>query len=255
MERTIIKKSSNKVKETWEYNRSTYNYEKESNLGCKLSWPPRPYTCSFCKREFRCAQALGGHMNVHRRDRARLNQSIPNCDINLEHANSFISHNPDFHHPSSSTASITAFSIKPHFPPAYPPKIGYSFPRSVTSTPPSITACSSLAPPTTDESIKTSSIYVSSSSLISQSSRSKGQENVIKSTTTSLPMMELLWDDRSQHQLKGFMNENYDHRHQYYGDNYINMKQIDGASTVRLDLEIGLCSKDDLDLELRLGFS
>ncbi|XP_058208198.1 transcriptional regulator SUPERMAN-like [Rhododendron vialii] len=35
-------------------------------------WPPRSYSCSFCKREFRSAQALGGHMNVHRRDRARL---------------------------------------------------------------------------------------------------------------------------------------------------------------------------------------
>uniref|UniRef100_A0A1J3EQ52 Putative transcriptional regulator RABBIT EARS n=1 Tax=Noccaea caerulescens TaxID=107243 RepID=A0A1J3EQ52_NOCCA len=38
-------------------------------------WPPRSYTCSFCRREFRSAQALGGHMNVHRRDRARLKQS------------------------------------------------------------------------------------------------------------------------------------------------------------------------------------
>ncbi|RZR71590.1 hypothetical protein BHM03_00005962 [Ensete ventricosum] len=38
------------------------------------SWPPRSYSCSFCRREFRSAQALGGHMNVHRRDRARLKQ-------------------------------------------------------------------------------------------------------------------------------------------------------------------------------------
>ncbi|CAL9097824.1 unnamed protein product [Musa textilis] len=37
-------------------------------------WPPRSYSCSFCRREFRSAQALGGHMNVHRRDRARLRQ-------------------------------------------------------------------------------------------------------------------------------------------------------------------------------------
>ncbi|XP_010275242.1 PREDICTED: uncharacterized protein LOC104610368 [Nelumbo nucifera] len=39
------------------------------------TWPPRSYTCTFCRREFRSAQALGGHMNVHRRDRARLRQS------------------------------------------------------------------------------------------------------------------------------------------------------------------------------------
>ncbi|XP_004489021.1 transcriptional regulator SUPERMAN-like [Cicer arietinum] len=40
-------------------------------------WPPRSYTCSFCRKEFKSAQALGGHMNVHRRDRARLRQSSP----------------------------------------------------------------------------------------------------------------------------------------------------------------------------------
>ncbi|XP_014503006.1 probable transcriptional regulator RABBIT EARS [Vigna radiata var. radiata] len=38
-------------------------------------WPPRPYSCTFCKREFRSAQALGGHMNIHRRDKARLKQN------------------------------------------------------------------------------------------------------------------------------------------------------------------------------------
>lgn len=42
-----------------------------------LVWPPRSYSCSFCRREFRSAQALGGHMNVHRRDRAKLKQSQP----------------------------------------------------------------------------------------------------------------------------------------------------------------------------------
>ncbi|KAJ1272535.1 hypothetical protein BS78_06G209300 [Paspalum vaginatum] len=36
------------------------------------AWPPRSYTCAFCRREFRSAQALGGHMNVHRRDRAKM---------------------------------------------------------------------------------------------------------------------------------------------------------------------------------------
>ncbi|KAK8494545.1 hypothetical protein V6N12_029150 [Hibiscus sabdariffa] len=41
------------------------------------TWPPRSYTCTFCRREFRSAQALGGHMNVHRRDRALLHQSQP----------------------------------------------------------------------------------------------------------------------------------------------------------------------------------
>ncbi|XP_022996108.1 transcriptional regulator SUPERMAN-like [Cucurbita maxima] len=37
-----------------------------------LQWPARKYSCNFCRREFKSAQALGGHMNVHRRDRGRL---------------------------------------------------------------------------------------------------------------------------------------------------------------------------------------
>nr|KYP67064.1 putative transcriptional regulator RABBIT EARS [Cajanus cajan] len=47
------------------------------------TWPPRSYTCTFCRREFRSAQALGGHMNVHRRDRARLHQPPPSSFINI----------------------------------------------------------------------------------------------------------------------------------------------------------------------------
>lgn len=34
----------------------------------------RAYTCNFCKRGFSNAQALGGHMNIHRKDRAKLRQ-------------------------------------------------------------------------------------------------------------------------------------------------------------------------------------
>ncbi|ERM94937.1 transcriptional regulator SUPERMAN [Amborella trichopoda] len=36
--------------------------------------PNRSYECTFCKRGFSTAQALGGHMNIHRKDRARLRQ-------------------------------------------------------------------------------------------------------------------------------------------------------------------------------------
>lgn len=58
------------------------------------TWPPRSYTCTFCRREFRSAQALGGHMNVHRRDRARLHQS-----------------NPPINPASASSASTSSFII------------------------------------------------------------------------------------------------------------------------------------------------
>jgi C2H2-type zinc finger len=60
-------------------------------------WPPRSYSCTFCQREFRSAQALGGHMNVHRRDRARLRQQQqqPNSSNN--------SHAPDDQQSSPNT--------------------------------------------------------------------------------------------------------------------------------------------------------
>ncbi|XP_059669685.1 probable transcriptional regulator RABBIT EARS [Cornus florida] len=58
-------------------------------------WPPRSYSCSFCKREFRSAQALGGHMNVHRRDRATLKQSLtPFRNPNQHPSNSLDAPNP-----------------------------------------------------------------------------------------------------------------------------------------------------------------
>lgn len=35
----------------------------------------RSYECVFCKRGFNTAQALGGHMNIHRKDRIRPSQN------------------------------------------------------------------------------------------------------------------------------------------------------------------------------------
>lgn len=53
--------------------------EEEEKDIVEYLWRPssRAYTCGFCKRQFRSAQALGGHMNVHRRDRAKLRRSPP----------------------------------------------------------------------------------------------------------------------------------------------------------------------------------
>ncbi|RCV11624.1 hypothetical protein SETIT_2G201700v2 [Setaria italica] len=51
------------------------------SLAASSSWPSpqirssssaTSHICGYCKREFRSAQGLGGHMNVHRLDRARL---------------------------------------------------------------------------------------------------------------------------------------------------------------------------------------
>ncbi|KAJ0259618.1 Zinc finger protein 10 [Hirschfeldia incana] len=73
-------------------------------------WPPRSYACSFCRREFRSAQALGGHMNVHRRDRARLKQSD---DQYLFSKSSSSPEHPS--HKSSETSCYTlVFNSKPN---------------------------------------------------------------------------------------------------------------------------------------------
>ncbi|CAL9002614.1 unnamed protein product [Prunus brigantina] len=75
-------------------------------------WPPRSYSCSFCRREFRSAQALGGHMNVHRRDRARLKQS-PNDETTLQNHHHLDDHSVQNHNPFSSS-SLGSFQYPSH---------------------------------------------------------------------------------------------------------------------------------------------
>ncbi|OVA17799.1 zinc finger protein [Macleaya cordata] len=41
----------------------------------------RSYECTFCKRGFSNAQALGGHMNIHRKDRVKMKQQPSSSDI------------------------------------------------------------------------------------------------------------------------------------------------------------------------------
>jgi hypothetical protein len=43
----------------------------------------QPYNCTFCRRGFPTAQALGGHMNIHRKDRGRASTV---AEISLFHA-------------------------------------------------------------------------------------------------------------------------------------------------------------------------
>ncbi|XP_047324803.1 probable transcriptional regulator RABBIT EARS [Impatiens glandulifera] len=82
--------------------------------GRELVWPPRSYSCGFCTRQFRSAQALGGHMNVHRRDRARLKHQDQDQDLDQEPPaaaptqlllTTFISQTPAHDHSSSSNSS------------------------------------------------------------------------------------------------------------------------------------------------------
>ncbi|KAL7092577.1 hypothetical protein ACP275_12G172100 [Erythranthe tilingii] len=78
-------------------------------------WPPRSYSCSFCARDFRSAQALGGHMNVHRRDRAAARFIKQSSPIVLPH------HQTDEVVPQKSRASnqyCTSFDDIPRLSPA-----------------------------------------------------------------------------------------------------------------------------------------
>ncbi|KAE8733023.1 Plastid transcriptionally active 16 [Hibiscus syriacus] len=65
----------------------------------------RSYDCTFCKRGFSNAQALGGHMNIHRRHKAKLKQPSPTHENALQ--SSDISKTIPLYslkHPSSATS-------------------------------------------------------------------------------------------------------------------------------------------------------
>ncbi|KAF2313946.1 hypothetical protein GH714_020777 [Hevea brasiliensis] len=147
----------------------------------------------FCKREFRSAQALGGHMNVHRRDRARLRQSPPR-DGPILNLNVNPNPNPGLSPPFTCTLLSSA---------------------AATPTPP----LSALSSPSFASSIETKKWAIDDS-----------------------PSHDLLSPKGSG--LNGFKRED-------------GCKFLKKAEILRLDLEIGLLSgsKEDLDLELRLGYS
>ncbi|KAK1421296.1 hypothetical protein QVD17_23508 [Tagetes erecta] len=72
------------VTESWEEH--AFAEDARGPLG-SFVWPPRSYTCSFCRREFRSAQALGGHMNVHRREKAKFKQNPNKESVCKEYLN------------------------------------------------------------------------------------------------------------------------------------------------------------------------
>ncbi|KAL2317186.1 hypothetical protein Fmac_031062 [Flemingia macrophylla] len=75
----IILKSHLEAELAEDDKKKNYSWQEETEDAARIfagsMWSPRSYSCTFCKREFRSAQALGGHMNIHRRDRARLKQN------------------------------------------------------------------------------------------------------------------------------------------------------------------------------------
>lgn len=62
----------------------------------------RSYECTFCKRGFTNAQALGGHMNIHRKDRAKAKQTTSSSFSNKSMAMNEDYMNPRYIAPVSS---------------------------------------------------------------------------------------------------------------------------------------------------------
>ncbi|KAJ0093585.1 hypothetical protein Patl1_25187 [Pistacia atlantica] len=200
--------SNVKLKDSW--NSNSHNNGEEYLSG--FSWPPRSYTCSFCKREFRSAQALGGHMNVHRRDRARLRQSPPR-DGQYPILNLNLNPNPN---PNFST------------PPLVSPSLTSTFP-SVVSPP-----LSSLSSPSS-ASLSKMKKWCMDGALTGHQLSPKGSDLTKKRTAKSYCRIK---------EFSGITEED-------------GCKVPEKAQIVRLDLQIGLISesKEELDLELRLGCS
>lgn len=61
---------------------SDHDHQQQSGSGGSQLATIRSYECTFCKRGFSNAQALGGHMNIHRKDKAKLRQASSNIVIN-----------------------------------------------------------------------------------------------------------------------------------------------------------------------------
>ncbi|KAG2713566.1 hypothetical protein I3760_04G182800 [Carya illinoinensis] len=185
---------------------NSFRFE-EDRSSCRTSWLAKQhYTCRFCNRQFRSAQALGGHMNVHRRDRAARLRLLP---------------------PSVSESQN---------------------PNHVFASSPSSSSAKFLLP--TDRRLP-------SLSLITSSSPSSASTNEEKKLVISLPRVDPLnpqgKDITNKRRIRSVLG--------FQGLNVFAQKDREPTvcrkeSIVSLDLEIGLLKdqKEDLDLELRLGW-
>lgn len=155
-------------------------------------WPPRSYSCSFCRREFKSAQALGGHMNIHRRDRARLKQSLsPHNETDL-HSQNHGSHKPDSNpgpgflssplSPSrvSALSTLESFSGHSFVSPPYSSSILQGHPKG--------SSCSS--PPTWSDSVAVTLLSISDSKAELQKNQTK-EESAIQSHEGSTVQTDL----------------------------------------------------------------
>ncbi|XP_050220316.1 transcriptional regulator SUPERMAN [Mercurialis annua] len=86
----------------------------------------RSYECTFCKRGFTNAQALGGHMNIHRRDRVKSTKQ--STKINEEYIN------PNYYAGSISNEPASYYQVmesQRNYNPLYFPQSGPSSPNQL----------------------------------------------------------------------------------------------------------------------------
>lgn len=82
----------------------------------------RSYECSFCKRGFTNAQALGGHMNIHRKEKAKASKQ-PHIFHNRSFSNPFFL---TTHHQDSSKCFGGNYNHHFHFPLPNPTHSSYA---------------------------------------------------------------------------------------------------------------------------------
>ncbi|NP_001312287.1 transcriptional regulator SUPERMAN-like [Nicotiana tabacum] len=211
--------NNNKFKDSWD---NSCEGTVDGDLIGGFLWPPRSYTCSFCKREFRSAQALGGHMNVHRRDRARLRlQSSPPKDNGTTSHYSLLNLNVE---PNPNPNP----NLNPSFVSSPPSSPSRKFPPSVSTLPPLL------------------SPSFSSSTSGGSEMRKWGKDGVPLNHLSQLRNGDLTKRGSAKFEKIG---------------SFLQGKEccevVKKSEFLRLDLGIGLLSesKEDLDLELRLGYT
>ncbi|KAJ8533936.1 hypothetical protein K7X08_007260 [Anisodus acutangulus] len=197
------------------------------------------YRCSFCKRGFSNAQALGGHMNIHRRDRARLrefssDQNLVSLDIN----------NP-FNPPPSAPESDDLLQRE----------VSSSYDETIISSPtkrPCVTCEENdhptskvnydynphpLPPPANDDSL--------------QREVSSSYDETIISSPSKRPCVT---DEENDHPTSKVIN--YDHNHEVIIGDLLQLPLFNETPLIKeastcVDMQLSPVS--ELDLELRLG--
>lgn len=222
--------SMERNKEKWECEKCSCSEAQHGQSSCGLIvWPPKNYNCSFCQREFRSAQALGGHMNVHRRDRARLRMLPPPL-------RQYRNPNPIPSFATSSSSSSSSLSSPPSN------KLLLPGPGPATYNP----------KPLVSASLNSLSSSPSSTAFTNEEKKRLLEEcpQQINTLSCTLPAENYLRKKKTMRAAFGAGNSKG-----YAPNREIDVLRKKEKLAMSLDLEMGLKeTKEAVDLELRLGY-